>query len=71
MLSAQGSERGLLQHLLARLQVLDPDVLVGHNIAAFDLDVLLHRLQHHKVGAWDLCQTQSCIYQATDSCCSS
>ena len=49
MLSAQGTERGLLQHLLARLRALDPDVLVGHNISAFDLDVLLHRLQHHKV----------------------
>ena len=49
MLSAQGTERGLLQHLLARLRALDPDVLVGHNVGAFDLDVLLHRLQHHKV----------------------
>lgn len=50
MLSAQGTERGLLQHLLARIQALDPDVLIGHNLAAFDMDVLLHRLQHHKVG---------------------
>jgi hypothetical protein len=24
-------------------------VFVGHNFAAFHLDVLLHRLQHHKV----------------------
>ncbi|KAK9841868.1 hypothetical protein WJX81_008187 [Elliptochloris bilobata] len=52
MLSAQAGERALLAHLLARLQELDPDVLVGHNIAAFDLDVLLHRLQHHKVPNW-------------------
>jgi DNA polymerase alpha subunit A len=37
--------------LLARLQALDPDVLVGHNIAAFDLDILLHRMQHHKACA--------------------
>lgn len=49
MLSAQASERSLLMNLLARLRQLDADVLVGHNIAAFDLDVLLHRLQHHKV----------------------
>ncbi len=49
MLSAQASERSLLMNLLARLRALDADVLVGHNIAAFDLDVLLHRLQHHKV----------------------
>ena len=25
-------------------------MLVGHNIAAFDLTVLLSRMQHHKVG---------------------
>lgn len=48
LLALQPGERALLAHLLARLQDLDPDVLVGHNIAAFDLDVLLHRLQHHK-----------------------
>ena len=51
LLALQPGERALLAHLLARLQDLDPDVLVGHNIAAFDLDVLLHRLQHHKVCA--------------------
>lgn len=49
MLSAQASERALLMNLLVRLRSLDADVYVGHNIAAFDLDVLLHRLQHHKV----------------------
>jgi DNA polymerase alpha subunit A len=49
MLSAQATERSLLMNLLARLRALDADVFVGHNIAAFDLDVLLHRLQHHKV----------------------
>lgn len=35
--------------LVARLRQLDADVFVGHNFAAFHLDVLLHRLQHHKV----------------------
>jgi len=48
MLSAQSTERALLTDLLARLRTLDADVYVGHNISAFDLDVLLHRLQHHK-----------------------
>ena len=48
MLSAQSTERALLTNLLARLRALDADVYVGHNISAFDLDVLLHRLQHHK-----------------------
>ena len=49
MLSLQASERALLCHLLTRLHGLDPDVLLGHNVSAFDLDILLHRLQHHKV----------------------
>ena len=49
MLSAQSTERALLTNLLARLRTLDADVYVGHNISAFDLDILLHRLQHHKV----------------------
>ena len=49
MLSLQASERALLCYLLSRLDGLDPDVLVVHNVSAFDLDILLHRLQHHKV----------------------
>ena len=49
LLSAQGSERGLLAYLLSKLQELDADVYAGHNISGFDIDVLLHRLQHHKV----------------------
>ena len=50
VLSSQSSERGLLSFLLARLHQLDADVIVGHNIAGFDLDVLLHRLQANKAG---------------------
>ena len=49
MLSTQGSERALLAFLLAKLQELDADVYTGHNISAFDMDILMHRLQHHKV----------------------
>jgi DNA polymerase alpha subunit A len=52
MLSMQGNEKGLLIMLVARLRALDADVFVGHNIAAFDFDVLLHRLQHFKVPHW-------------------
>lgn len=48
-LSMQASERSLLMYLMARLKQLDADVYVGHNIAGFDIDVLLHRLQQHKV----------------------
>eukprot|EP00850_Spirogloea_muscicola_P002464 SM000009S23593 [mRNA] locus=s9:972011:982036:- [translate_table: standard] len=50
--SKKGSERELLSFLLARLVKLDADVLVGHNVAASGLDVLLHRLQACKVGNW-------------------
>ena len=52
VLHSAASERALLGLLLARLQTVDPDVLVGHNIAGFDLDVLLHRLQAQKVPQW-------------------
>lgn len=51
VLMQQASERALLTGLLARLRSLDPDAIVGHNLTAFDLDVLLHRLQAHKVRA--------------------
>lgn len=43
------SERALLNRLMIELHKLDSDVLVGHNISGFDLDVLLHRCQ---VGAF-------------------
>ena len=52
VLHSAASERALLGLLLARVQTVDPDVLVGHNIAGFDLDVLLHRLQAQKVPQW-------------------
>ena len=53
MLAGAAGERALLLNLLARLRELDADVYCGHNLAAFDLDVLLHRLQHHKVPVVD------------------
>lgn len=52
MVMVQASERSLLTCLLASLQRLDPDVLVGHNLGQFDLSVLLHRMQHHKAPQW-------------------
>lgn len=35
-----------------QLQRFDPDVIVGHNFIGFDLDVLLHRMKHHKIDGW-------------------
>ncbi len=58
MLAQQSTEAGLLNYLLGRLEKLDADVYCGHNIAAFDMDVLLHRLQHNKVVA--SCQIRMC-----------
>eukprot|EP00898_Chlorokybus_atmophyticus_P002051 jgi/Chlat1/2847/Chrsp194S03002 len=46
------SERELYSLLLAKLQGLDLDVLVGHNNSAWDLDILLHRMQACKVNHW-------------------
>lgn len=53
--SLQPNERALLTMLVARLRQIDADVFVGHNFAAFDLDVLLHRLQHHKASLESMC----------------
>ncbi|XP_020584003.1 LOW QUALITY PROTEIN: DNA polymerase alpha catalytic subunit [Phalaenopsis equestris] len=49
ILALESSERALLNRLMIELHKLDCDVLVGHNISGFDLDVLLHRAQACKV----------------------
>ena len=46
------TERALLNYLIARLHSVDADVLVGHNIAAYDMSILLQRLSHCKVAHW-------------------
>ncbi|KAK9713540.1 hypothetical protein RND81_06G034100 [Saponaria officinalis] len=49
VLHYEDSEGALLQRLLLEMYKLDSDILVGHNISGFDLDVLLHRAQACKV----------------------
>ncbi|KAI8147542.1 hypothetical protein BJV82DRAFT_654233 [Fennellomyces sp. T-0311] len=55
-IQTERTENALLNCLLAKIHVADPDVIVGHNFAGFDLDVMLHRMkilgtQHwHKLG---------------------
>ncbi|XP_054824492.1 DNA polymerase alpha catalytic subunit isoform X2 [Prosopis cineraria] len=49
VLCVESSERALLNRLMIEFHKLDSDVLVGHNISGFDLDVLLHRCQASKV----------------------
>ncbi|EFJ08369.1 hypothetical protein SELMODRAFT_428950 [Selaginella moellendorffii] len=63
VLSCEGSERALLNCLMIKLHQLDPDVLVGHNVSGFDLDVLLHRLQVRKLCDYDICSLM-CIRRA-------
>lgn len=46
------NERALLSFLVTRIANLDPDVIVGHNICGFDMDVLLHRIAHNNVQNW-------------------
>ncbi|XP_061660924.1 DNA polymerase alpha catalytic subunit isoform X2 [Syngnathoides biaculeatus] len=46
------TERTLLGFFLAKLHKIDPDVLVGHDIFGFDLEVLLQRINYLKVPHW-------------------
>ncbi|KAL7840672.1 hypothetical protein AOLI_G00259950 [Acnodon oligacanthus] len=46
------TERTLLGFFLAKMHKIDPDVLVGHDILGFDLEVLLNRINVCKVPFW-------------------
>eukprot|EP00095_Tigriopus_kingsejongensis_P006205 snap_masked-scaffold252_size238019-processed-gene-1.18 protein:Tk06205 transcript:snap_masked-scaffold252_size238019-processed-gene-1.18-mRNA-1 annotation:"dna polymerase alpha catalytic subunit" len=46
------SERALLGFVLAKIQKIDPDIIIGHDITGFDLEVLLHRAVSNKVPHW-------------------
>ncbi|KAI9032680.1 hypothetical protein CLU79DRAFT_727437 [Phycomyces nitens] len=46
------TEFSLLNYLIAKIHVCDPDVIVGHNFAGFDLDVLLHRMKALRTQNW-------------------
>ena len=46
------SEKLLLSKLLDFLAGADPDVIVGHDFTALELDVLLNRLKEHKTEHW-------------------
>lgn len=47
-------ERALLNQLITQLTKIDPDVLCGHNILGFDLDVFLHRLAYYRTPNWSV-----------------
>ncbi|XP_060564158.1 DNA polymerase alpha catalytic subunit-like, partial [Ruditapes philippinarum] len=46
------TERALLGFLLAKIHKIDADVIVGHDIFGYDLDVLLHRINANKIPHW-------------------
>eukprot|EP00698_Gefionella_okellyi_P007248 TRINITY_DN1759_c3_g1_i1.p1 TRINITY_DN1759_c3_g1~~TRINITY_DN1759_c3_g1_i1.p1 ORF type:complete len:1451 (-),score=432.17 TRINITY_DN1759_c3_g1_i1:59-4213(-) len=50
--TVHGSEFSLLNWLIGILKRVDPDMLVGHNISGFGLDLLLHRMQVNKTSEW-------------------
>ncbi|EDV28392.1 uncharacterized protein TRIADDRAFT_49541 [Trichoplax adhaerens] len=51
-LEISSTERALLSFWLAKVQQIDPDIIVGHNICGFDIDVILHRMNTCKVSLW-------------------
>ena len=44
-----GSERALLAFLLVKVQSLDVDIIIGHDLFGFNLDILLNRCVVKKV----------------------
>lgn len=46
------SERQMLGFVMAKIARIDPDVIVGHNVLGFDLDVLLHRIKANNIPHW-------------------
>ncbi|XP_043928239.1 DNA polymerase alpha catalytic subunit [Protopterus annectens] len=46
------TERTLLGFFLAKVHKIDPDVIVGHDIYGFDMEVLLQRISACKVPHW-------------------
>ncbi|XP_037088762.1 DNA polymerase alpha catalytic subunit-like [Pollicipes pollicipes] len=46
------NEKALISFFLAKMNKLDPDLVVGHNVYGFDLDVLLSRCRLLKLNNW-------------------
>jgi len=51
-ISIEASERALINKALLHIGKVDPDVLAGHNICGFDIDVLLTRCDKHGASMW-------------------
>ncbi|KAI8978630.1 DNA polymerase family B-domain-containing protein [Pilobolus umbonatus] len=46
------TEASILNFLIAKIHLIDPDVIVGHNFEGFDLDVLLQRMKALNTQHW-------------------
>jgi DNA polymerase alpha subunit A len=46
------NEQGLLSSFLAKLQIVDPDVLVGHQLEGVDYSILLNRMRDRRTPGW-------------------
>ncbi|KAH0557083.1 hypothetical protein GP486_005129, partial [Trichoglossum hirsutum] len=46
------TEQGLLSSFLAKLQSVDPDVLVGHQLEGVDYSIILSRMREKKTPTW-------------------
>ncbi|DBA02686.1 TPA: hypothetical protein N0F65_010511, partial [Lagenidium giganteum] len=44
------NERAMLSYFLTRVQMEDQDVIVGHNLHKYALDLLISRIDNHKLG---------------------
>jgi DNA polymerase Pol2 len=51
-LRRETNERALLSRLLAQIGQWDPDVIVGHNVWGYDMEVILSRCLELKVTSW-------------------
>jgi DNA polymerase alpha subunit A len=46
------TERALLGFFLAKLYKLDPDLIVGHDLYGYWLELLVHRMNVNKIPQW-------------------
>ncbi|KAL0275791.1 UNVERIFIED_CONTAM: hypothetical protein PYX00_003535 [Menopon gallinae] len=46
------TERSLINFFLTKLFVIDPDVVVGHDLYGFTIDTLIYRIENMKISNW-------------------
>ncbi|XP_014254893.1 DNA polymerase alpha catalytic subunit [Cimex lectularius] len=46
------SERSLLNFLLTKLFKIDADMIIGHDLSGYSIDIIMNRLAHHKIPNW-------------------